>query len=1274
MTTTSHPETHLPPPRTPAWLRLTFLLAVEVGMVVALHQFSRYAEFQIDWSNLDGWLDVTPPEEALAAATRYVALVLCWWLLASTIATALLYLTRAPAVVRTKVQRLTLPLVHRLIDSTLAVSITSSVALADMPAHAAPTVELEPEPTLAPARRAPVPDTTFYLAIYQSFDPLPEPQPGAPTHTVQGGDTLVDIAETHLGDPDRWPEIWETNRERMDTAGHTDPGRLKIGWVLELPHDPPEVEQPDTAAAVHDTASSYTVQAGDNFWSMAADQLRAAWGRDPTTAEVASHWVDVVDHNRHDLAPPGDPDLIYPGQTFVLPEAPPDPAASTGDSPTEPATADEPETSADAPATEPPTDNHESPDMPETPSQADEPAAPDPAPTQLPRTETDGTDITGAEPADGDEDNDDDAASSPWPSSRQIAVTGLLATLTLAALARRRLSYRRSNQPDTPTEPVNEDDVATERALSRSTAEVLTPATTAAQALAVALPKMADPPTVTGLVITPDGQVTVHLTEPVPPIAPFTQEANGAEWHLDAADEDVICGVSYAEAVLCTLATLGHTPDGDWVLVDLESLGALEIDGPRQQTTGMLRSIAAELAAQPQARFELTIIGIDKLDETGHGRHYNTLNEDLVRDLESSEAETAQLLQEVDIALTTTARANELHGPELLAQVVVAGGDNDPDLINRLTETSLPGSRGTALITTSPLGPDATRIVVTDHEAHIPHLGLAVQPATLDNADLERINRLLRNEPEGPPDEPEDTEPTLSEPEAPQPESPDTDENPQIALLRSALKDDLDLARSEHADHGGSAPHAGDQPGGASDDSESYRPAGMPRRDPAGAARDSSGDELGGPPEESEESIGEAEEPPREPTDGTDPPRAAPNASDGSEPAGEPQRDSVGDPRHGSCDSSHLEDEPLRTSTGDIAGTAGIQLGTESHRLGDSHGESEQEQTQARDIADAAGSQPETASDGSDDSQGADALQQEPASEAVEVTELPGGDGQSTPTDEPPAPKAREWRYSVRVFAGHVVEDPEGHTLSFRYGDNPAVYDKNAHRGPELISYLALSGREASRDRIIDDLWWGHSVKLKTAQNTIHATRHVLGGPDLLSKREGHPPRYRLADEVVTDVELLQDALNHAASIAGNPESWPAVLDVLRPHLVRIKGPAFHSDALGRGLADWADAHRITAQVEKPLIGAALLLAEHANGDRSRIPAALWAIDQALIACPTNETLTRAAMTLHAQAGDRFNADSRYRALLAQLGPHDLDPEPETEALRRYIMHDRPIG
>ncbi|QLQ14412.1 MAG: LysM peptidoglycan-binding domain-containing protein [Micropruina sp.] len=48
--------------------------------------------------------------------------------------------------------------------------------------------------------------------------------------TVRQGDTLSDLAEKHLGDANRWPELYRANRERID-----DPDLIQVGWRLILP-------------------------------------------------------------------------------------------------------------------------------------------------------------------------------------------------------------------------------------------------------------------------------------------------------------------------------------------------------------------------------------------------------------------------------------------------------------------------------------------------------------------------------------------------------------------------------------------------------------------------------------------------------------------------------------------------------------------------------------------------------------------------------------------------------------------------------------------------------------------------------------------------------------------------------------------------------------------------------------------------------------------------------------------------------------------------------
>jgi LysM repeat protein len=87
-----------------------------------------------------------------------------------------------------------------------------------------------------------------------------EPPAPAPTYHVQRRDTLWDIAERHLGDPFRWHEIFQINRDRPQADGTslTDPDLIYVGWQLELPADatglapaaPPVPPSPEPSSAV----------------------------------------------------------------------------------------------------------------------------------------------------------------------------------------------------------------------------------------------------------------------------------------------------------------------------------------------------------------------------------------------------------------------------------------------------------------------------------------------------------------------------------------------------------------------------------------------------------------------------------------------------------------------------------------------------------------------------------------------------------------------------------------------------------------------------------------------------------------------------------------------------------------------------------------------------------------------------------------------------------------------------------------------------------------
>jgi DNA-binding SARP family transcriptional activator len=63
---------------------------------------------------------------------------------------------------------------------------------------------------------------------------------------VQRGDTLWDIAGQHLGNPNRWPEIYDLNQGQPQPDGTSliDPNLIYPGWTLQLPVATPPVIAP----------------------------------------------------------------------------------------------------------------------------------------------------------------------------------------------------------------------------------------------------------------------------------------------------------------------------------------------------------------------------------------------------------------------------------------------------------------------------------------------------------------------------------------------------------------------------------------------------------------------------------------------------------------------------------------------------------------------------------------------------------------------------------------------------------------------------------------------------------------------------------------------------------------------------------------------------------------------------------------------------------------------------------------------------------------------
>jgi hypothetical protein len=79
-------------------------------------------------------------------------------------------------------------------------------------------------------------------------------QPVVERH-VHDGDTLSELAETQLGDPNRWPEIYSASEHlrQPDGARLRDPDLIRPGWTLRIPTGSTDRSQ-QSAATKHDAA------------------------------------------------------------------------------------------------------------------------------------------------------------------------------------------------------------------------------------------------------------------------------------------------------------------------------------------------------------------------------------------------------------------------------------------------------------------------------------------------------------------------------------------------------------------------------------------------------------------------------------------------------------------------------------------------------------------------------------------------------------------------------------------------------------------------------------------------------------------------------------------------------------------------------------------------------------------------------------------------------------------------------------------------------------
>jgi len=252
-------------------LRLVALLAVEGGSIEGLRRIGEC--LHIDGEHPLTWLRSAPLEDAVAATAWAAALGVAAWLALTTVGYLVARITRLRRA-SALLCRATVPLVRRLVDRALAISLATSIAAGP----ALPALAAEPPPPVV-----------FQIAE----DGLPHPT--APVLEASSDlDRVIMILPPGVAGAGFAPRPAPNTAPAQEPAGPAPESR------------PPESE------------SRHTVASGDNLWTIAAAHLRASSDHPPATGEVADYWRRVVAANESTLRS-GDPNLIFPGEIVTLP-------------------------------------------------------------------------------------------------------------------------------------------------------------------------------------------------------------------------------------------------------------------------------------------------------------------------------------------------------------------------------------------------------------------------------------------------------------------------------------------------------------------------------------------------------------------------------------------------------------------------------------------------------------------------------------------------------------------------------------------------------------------------------------------------------------------------------------------------------------------------------------------------------------------------------------------------------------------------------------------
>ena len=214
-----------------------------------------------------------------------------------------------------------------------------------------------------------------------------------------------------------------------------------------------------------------------------------------------------------------------------------------------------------------------------------------------------------------------------------------------------------------------------------------------------------------------------------------------------------------------------------------------------------------------------------------------------------------------------------------------------------------------------------------------------------------------------------------------------------------------------------------------------------------------------------------------------------------------------------------------------------------------------------------------------------------------------------------------DWQICVRIMGPVEVATRSWETLRFERS-----------KSAELLTWLVMHRERPTRIAARTALW-EVSIEDSTFNNVVSGVRRAINqnGQNLLGKESNDV--FRIGSEVITDVEILQIAIENA-EIKGGDQDFLA----LREALELVRDLPFAGENFV-----WADTEGITSNIVLTIITGALLLSDFYMSQQD-LGGVFWATGQGLKALRGHEALIAMRMKAHAQERNISGINSEWLA------------------------------